>query len=110
MRCVEVEFAFRMGRPLPPRSAAYTVEEVLAAVETLHPAIELPDSRFADFTAVGAPQLIADDACASLFLLGPAADPTWRDLDLVEHPVRARWAGGSRRAVAAMRWATRASP
>ena len=34
----------------------------LAAVATLHPAIEVPDSRYDDFTRVGAPQLIADNA------------------------------------------------
>ena len=42
------------------------MDEVLAAVATLHPAIEVPDSRFDDFTIVGAPQLIADNACAHL--------------------------------------------
>jgi 2-keto-4-pentenoate hydratase len=87
MRCVEVEFAFRMGRDLPPRDRPWTVPEVMAAVAALHPAIELPDSRYTDFTAVGAPQLIADDACADWFLLGEAAPDGWRDLDLAEHPV-----------------------
>ena len=85
MRVAEAEFAFRMGRDLPPRPQPYSVDEVLAAVETLHPAIEVPDSRFDDFTTVGAPQLIADNACAHLFVLGPAADVDWRALDLVEH-------------------------
>src|SRR5207344_2702686 len=48
MWVAEPEFAFRMGRDLPPRSTAYSVAEVLAAVDTVHPAIEVPDSRFAD--------------------------------------------------------------
>jgi 2-keto-4-pentenoate hydratase len=76
-----------MGRDLPPRDRPWTVPEVMAAVAALHPAIELPDSRYTDFTAVGAPQLIADDACADWFLLGEAAPDGWRDLDLAEHPV-----------------------
>src|SRR3954468_3207643 len=38
MRVAEPEFAFRMGRDLAPGSAAYSVGEVLAAVDTLHPA------------------------------------------------------------------------
>ena len=46
----EPEFAFRMGRSLPPRSMPYSIEDVLAAVDTLHPAIEIPDSRYDDFT------------------------------------------------------------
>jgi 2-keto-4-pentenoate hydratase len=87
MRVAEAEFAFRMGTPLVPRETAYGVGEVLAAVATLHPAIEVPDSRYEDFTAVGAPQLIADNACAHYFVLGPAAPDTWRRLDLMEHCV-----------------------
>ena len=85
MKVAEAEFAFRMDRDLPPRPQPYSVDEVLAAVATLHPAIEVPDSRFEDFTIVGAPQLIADNACAHLFVLGPPAEADWRALDLVEH-------------------------
>ena len=87
MKVAEAEFAFRMGRDLPPRAEPYSVDEVLAAVATLHPAIEVPDSRFDDFTIVGAPSLIADNACSHVFVLGPAADADWRSLDLVEHRV-----------------------
>jgi 2-keto-4-pentenoate hydratase len=85
MRVAEVEFAFRMGRDLPPRAAAYSTEDVLAAVDTLHPAIEIPDSRFEDFVTAGAPQLIADNACAHLFVLGAAAKADWRKIDLAAH-------------------------
>jgi 2-keto-4-pentenoate hydratase len=84
MRVGEPEFAFRMGRNLPPRAAPYPVAEVLAAVDTLHPAIELPDSRFADFVAAGEAQLIADNACAHLFVLGEPTRADWRAVDLVE--------------------------
>ena len=85
MKVAEAEFAFRMARDLPPREQPYSVDEVVAAVATLHPAIEVPDSRFDDFTIVGAPSLIADNACAHQFVLGPAAAVDWRALDLVEH-------------------------
>ena len=37
MRVAEPEFAFRMARDLPPRSSAYTVQQVLDAVDTVHP-------------------------------------------------------------------------
>ena len=84
MRVAEPEFAFRMAADLPPRSAAYTVQEVLDAVDTLHPAIEIPDSRFADFVSAGAAQIIADNACAHLFVLGAPTTSNWRALDLVE--------------------------
>lgn len=82
MRVAEVEFAFRMGNSLPPRAVPYEVDEVLAAVEALCPAIEIPDSRFEDFTAVGALQLIADNACAHFFVLGEETKAQWRTLNL----------------------------
>jgi 2-keto-4-pentenoate hydratase len=84
MAVAEPEFAFRIGRSLPPRPAPYSIEEVLSAVDTLHPAIELPDSRFADFVKAGEAQLIADNACAHLFVLGESATADWRAVDLVE--------------------------
>ena len=87
MRVAEAEFAFRLGHDLPPRDADYTEAELLVAIGTLHPAIEVPDSRYADFTIVGAPQLIADNACAHLYMLGPAVKVDWRTLDLAAHKV-----------------------
>ena len=84
MRVGEPEFAFRMARNLPPRPSPYTTREVLDAVDTLHPAIEIPDSRFADFVSAGAAQIIADNACAHLFVLGAPTMANWRALDLVE--------------------------
>jgi 2-keto-4-pentenoate hydratase len=87
MRVAEAEFAFRMADDLLPRKRAYLMHEVMAAVATLHPAIEIPDSRFDDFTAAGTAQLIADNACAHYFVLGPATEADWRSMNLVEHPV-----------------------
>ena len=98
MRVIEAEFAFRMAADLPPRDRPYRTNEVLAGVATLHPAIEIPDSRFDDFTIVGAPQLIADNACAHYFVLGPATDADWRSIDLVEHAVTGTVAGQETRA------------
>ena len=93
MRVAEPEFCFRMARDLPPRAAAYTVDEVMAAVGTLHPAIEIPDSRYRDFTKAGEAQLIADNACAHQFMLGEATAADWRGLDLAAHPVLATITG-----------------
>lgn len=84
MRVGEPEFAFRMARDLAPRSSPYAVQEVLDAVDTLHPAIEIPDSRFTDFVSAGAAQIIADNACAHLFVLGRPTTANWRALDLIE--------------------------
>ena len=97
MRVAEAEFAFRMARDLAPRTARYSVGEVLDAVATFHPAIEVPDSRYEDFTAVGAAQLIADNACAHDFVLGRSATGDWRSIDLAQHPVSASVEGKLRR-------------
>ncbi len=86
MKVAEAEFAFRFARDLPARRSDYAAEEVLAAVDRLHVAIEVPDSRYEDYAAIGAPHLVADDSCACFFVLGPpAAD--WRGVDLSRHPV-----------------------
>jgi len=87
MRVAEAEFAFRFHRDLRKREQRYSLDEVLNAVESLHTAIEVPDSRFEDYTVVGAPQLIADNACACWFILGPPVEATWRHLDLSQHEV-----------------------
>jgi 2-keto-4-pentenoate hydratase len=93
MRVCEPEFAFRIGADIPPRAAAYTVAEVMAKVADLHLALEFPDSRFADFTAVGGPSLIADNACGRDFVFGGAAPGDWRAMDLSTHEVTARVSG-----------------
>jgi 2-keto-4-pentenoate hydratase len=87
MRVAEAEFAFRLRGSLPPRERVYGVQEVLDAVESVHPAIEIPDSRYEDFARVGAPQLIADTACACWLIVGEAATVDWRRQDLAAHIV-----------------------
>ena len=87
MRLAEAEFAFRMAAPLPPRSSPYSCDEVRSAAASLHPAIEFPDSRYEDVTAVGAPQLIADAACAWWATVGEPASIDWRAIDLDAHAV-----------------------
>lgn len=71
--------------------------DVMAAVDSLHPAIELPDSRYLDFARVGAPQLIADNACAGWFILGEPTTASWRTYDLVSHEVTMRRNGSMAR-------------
>lgn len=89
MAVAEAEFCFRLGKDLPPRDSAYSMEETLDAVDTLHTAIEIPDSRYIDFVTAGESQLIADNACASWFVLGPPTIVDWRNINLREHQVQA---------------------
>ena len=88
MKVGEAEFAFRMAGDLPPRGKPYGVDEVVANVGALYPAIELPDSRFIDYQKAGAASLIADNACAHEFVLGDEVKTGWRSLDLSQHRVR----------------------
>jgi len=88
MRVAEAEFAFGFAKDLPPRDQPYSQAEALDAVGSLHLSIEVPDSRYQDFTRVGAAQLIADTACASWLVLGPAVDRPWRERDLSAHSVK----------------------
>ena len=86
LHIIEAEFDFTMKKDLPARDGAYSRDEVMAAVDNLHPAIEIPDSRYKNWREAGMPQLAADNAVAALLVLGPpAAD--WRELDLSRHAV-----------------------
>jgi 2-keto-4-pentenoate hydratase len=93
MKVAEVEFAFKLSADIAPRAASYTEDEVFAAVASLHPAIEIPDSRYEHFEKVGAAQLIADNACAHWLVIGKAADESWRGLDLAAYQPIGRIAG-----------------
>ncbi|MEQ1955412.1 2-keto-4-pentenoate hydratase [Mesorhizobium yinganensis] len=88
MRVAEVEFVFRMGTTLSPRTRSYEQAEVLSAVAALHLGIEVPDSRYLVFERAGEEQIIADNACAHQFVLGPEVNADWRQADLGAHVVR----------------------
>jgi 2-keto-4-pentenoate hydratase len=85
MAVVEAEFAFRLRESLDA-AGEMSRGDVEAAVDALFLAIEIPDSRFREFEKVGGPQLLADNACAGRFVLGPEV-PGWRRLDLAQQPV-----------------------
>ena len=78
---VEAEIAFRFDRPLPARVAEYTHDDVRAAV-TPFAAIEVVDSRFADYKGTAVLDRLADCGSNGAFVRG-AAQPGWRSLDLV---------------------------
>lgn len=85
MAVAEAEFAFTMGQDLEPRDSAFSETEVAQAIATLHPGLELPDSRFEDFTMPGTAGLIADNACARHFVLGPATTEAFDASALKDH-------------------------
>lgn len=88
MRVMEPEFAFRIGSDVLATSAqSLDMAEVMAHVQDMHLAIEIPDSRYADFVHAGEALLLADFACANKLVLGEAVAYPWRDLDLSQHAV-----------------------
>jgi 2-keto-4-pentenoate hydratase len=81
MRMVEGEFAFTLAEDLPADEGPFTRDQVAAALGTLHPAIEVADSRFEVWRAAGKPSLIADLAVSGALVVGEGlAD--WRSLDI----------------------------
>jgi 2-keto-4-pentenoate hydratase len=77
---IEGEIAFRLGHDLPPRAQPYERSEVTRDA-TLHPAIEVVDSRFVDPRALVRPSMLADNY-ANGGLVHGAAVRDWPMLDL----------------------------
>ena len=67
---VEAEIGMRLGRDLPPRARPYSREEVAEAIATLHPGIEIPESRLADDHPHGALGMVADLGYAGRYVHG----------------------------------------
>lgn len=87
MRGIEGEVAFVLARDLKPRARAYTMAEVKAAVGAVHPAIEVVDSRYADWLKVNTPSLIADMAANAALVLGDKV-ARWSRIDLTKIGIR----------------------
>lgn len=84
---VEVEFAFRLGRDVAPRSTGYSEAEVLDAVEAMIPAMEIITPRFTTVPAGTPGQALADCGLNGGIVLGtPVKD--WRNIDYAVHATR----------------------
>jgi 2-keto-4-pentenoate hydratase len=80
LRGIEAEIAFRVGHDLPPRATPYSRAEVIAALATAHPAIEILESAFVDPEAVDGASNLGDSLAHGGFVFGPGrAD--WHELD-----------------------------
>ncbi|MDC7717919.1 hypothetical protein PQU95_11920 [Vogesella sp. DC21W] len=69
---VESELAFVFAEGLPPRAGAYSRDEILAAVSSVHLALELIDSRFDAEPKPPFLQALADGLVNQGLHLGPA--------------------------------------
>jgi 2-keto-4-pentenoate hydratase len=85
-RGVEAEIAFLLGSDLPPRATPYTREEVIAAIASAHPAIELLEPAYTDPDNVDRLSVIGDLQMHGGFAYGPAYQ-NWQTLDLNQESV-----------------------
>ena len=83
---MECEFAFRLGSDLKPRTRPYERNEVIDAVDTLHPSIEIVSGHFTDWLNMGIAHTIADNGTDGALAYGPGVDD-WQALDLIQMPV-----------------------
>lgn len=87
LRGVEAEIAFRIGNALPPRELPYTRDEVLGAIASCHPAVEVLESGFEDPFAVPDLQRMADLSVHGGFVAGEPVEH-WQQIDWsTEHVV-----------------------
>jgi 2-keto-4-pentenoate hydratase len=78
---IECEIAVELSRDLQPEAAPFTRDSVATAVGALMAAMEIVDDRYANYSTLGVPMLIADDFFDAGCVLGdPVRD--WRRLDL----------------------------
>jgi 2-keto-4-pentenoate hydratase len=85
-RGLEAEIAFLMGSDLPPRETAYSRDEVVAAIASCHPVIEVLESGLVDPLKATRLSMIADLQMHGGFVYGPAyAD--WQSIDFSKEKV-----------------------
>ncbi|MBO9524475.1 MAG: fumarylacetoacetate hydrolase family protein [Nocardioidaceae bacterium] len=71
---VEAEVAFRLGRDVDVPESEITLDFVRAAVDVALPALEIVDSRIADWR-IGFTDTVADNASSGLFVVGSEGRP-----------------------------------
>jgi len=82
---IECEIGFRFNKALPARPQPYTRHDVLEAA-SLHPTIEIVDSRYQDFRSLDRLQVLADNFSNGGLVYGPASS-NWDGIDLAHPPI-----------------------
>jgi 2-keto-4-pentenoate hydratase len=82
---IECEIGFRLNQGFAARAQPYGRDEVLGAA-SLHPTIEVVDSRYQDFRSLDRLQVLADNFSNGGLVYGAAAS-NWQGLDLVHPPI-----------------------
>ncbi len=86
LRGLEAEIAFLIGKDLPPRSTAYSRDELIDAIESCHPAIEELEAGLTVPAQAARFSMIADLQMHGGFIYG-AAVPDWQQIDFAQESV-----------------------
>lgn len=86
---LECEFGFRLAEDLPRRAEPYSRAEVEAALETVHPTIEVVAGHLRNWPEQDVFSVIADNGTDGALVYGPGV-ADWRGLDLVNTAVTLR--------------------
>ncbi len=82
---IECEIGFRVNQAFNPRALPYGRDQIVSA-STLHPTIEVVDSRYQDFRSLDRLQVLADNFSNGALVYGAAAS-NWQRIDLVHPPI-----------------------
>ena len=85
-RGLEAEIAFLVGEDLPPRATPYSREEVVAAMASCHPIIEVLEPGLSDPFKADRNSMLADLQVHGGFIYGPAFD-NWKSVDFTTEKV-----------------------
>jgi 2-keto-4-pentenoate hydratase len=84
VRCIEPEFGFEMAEDVP--AGNYDADTIRRFVKNAFPCIELVNHYFRDWTRLGAPLLVADNAIHGAWITG-APFAGWKELDFPSQAV-----------------------
>jgi 2-keto-4-pentenoate hydratase len=82
---IECEIGFRVNQAFNQRALPYGRDEIVSA-SSLHPTIEIVDSRYRDFRSLDRLQVLADNFSNGALVYGAVAS-NWQGMDLVHPPI-----------------------
>jgi 2-keto-4-pentenoate hydratase len=74
---VECEFFVTLARGLPPRKAAWTMDEVIDAIAEVHAGIEVAECRYVKDALPPLPAILADGSASGRYVFGNRIE-NWR--------------------------------
>ena len=75
---IECEFFVTLARSLPPRGDAWTMAEVVDAIETVHIGVEVAECRYPSTALPSLPAILADGSASGRYVFGDIVQ-RWRD-------------------------------